>query len=357
VTAKSTIYEVAARSGVSTATVSRVMRDGRGFSEQTRDRVLSASRELGWVPNASARRLAGRHAGVVGLLFPDLGVAADIENESPLYVDQVIRGAERAATLAGDGILIAATHSSAGIDLAWSVAGKVDGLVVLATSVSEKDLKAISGSVPVVVLGCTAPGRSLDYVVTDNRGGARALTTHLTTAHGYRDLAFIAGPAGSPDSEERFTGYREALAEAGLPVPDAPDAHGGFTEAGGERAMTELLAARGRPPRAVVVGNDEMAVTALAVLRAHRLRVPADVALTGFDDLAAVRHLRPALTTVRQPMRESGEAAVRMLLDRLREPGAPRRTLMLPTELVLRSSCGCTTARTRTTPEKQGGQR
>jgi LacI family transcriptional regulator len=101
-----------------------------------------------------------------------------------------------------------------------------------------------------------------------------------------------------------------------------------------------VLAGQTRP-RAVVLGNDEMAIGALAALRSMRLRVPADIALTGFDDIASARHVRPPLTTVRQPMRDLGEQAVRVLLDRLADPGAPRRSVVFPTELVIRRSCGC----------------
>src|ERR1700739_4206987 len=162
-----TIYEVAQRSGVSTATVSRVMADGKGFSAATRDRVLAIAAELGWVPSGPARGLASRRSGIVGLLFPDLGRSGDAEQESPLYVDQVIRGAERAATAVGDAVLIAATQSASGRELAFSVAGKVDGLVVMARSLADEDITAIARSVPVVMLancqvasGAHAAGRS-----------------------------------------------------------------------------------------------------------------------------------------------------------------------------------------------------
>jgi LacI family transcriptional regulator len=237
-------------------------------------------------------------------------------------------------------VLIAATRNGPGHDLALSVAGKVDGLVVMARSLPDRDLARISRSVPVVVLAAGSAPRRLDFVGADNRGGARAITAHLIEVHGYRDLAFIGGPAQSPDSIQRFIGFSEALRDAGLPVPEMPDAEGGFTEEGGERAMRAVLANRSRP-RAVVIGNDEMAIGALAALRSLRLRVPSDIALTGFDDIAAARHVRPALTTVRQPMRDLGEQAVRALLDRLADPGAPRRTQILPTEAVIRRSCGC----------------
>ena len=344
---RSTIYEVAKRSGVSTATVSRIMADGKGFSAATRERVRAVAAELGWVPNAAARGLASRRAGIVGLLFPDLGQSGEGEEELPLYVDQVIRGAERAATSVGDAVLIAATHSAAGRELAFSVAGKADGLVVMARSLSEDDITVLSRSVPVVVLANHYVRGGPDSIGADNRSGCRAMTTHLIRFHAYTDLAFLAGPPGSPDSDERFAGFCEALRRADLPAPDAPAATGGFTEAGGRQAVAALLA-EGRSPRAIVCGNDEMAIGALTALRARRLRVPADVAVTGFDDIAAARHVRPALSTVRQPMRELGERSVRLLLARISDPAAPPRSVVLPTEVVIRRSCGCRSQPART---------
>lgn len=329
-------------SGFSTATVSRVMHEGDGFSATTREAVLEAAVQLGWVPNHSARSLARRRAGIVGLLFPDFGEDGP-GSESALYVDQVIRGAERAAAFAGDAILIAATRGQEGLELARSVVGKVDGLVVLAGSLGAKELAEISTRVPVVLMAThTAPHR-LDFVGADNRGGAGAVTEHLLSTHRFKDIAFVAGPRRSPDSRERFVGFRRALVAAGLTAPSSPEVHGDFTETGGARAVEELLEQRRTPPRAVVFGNDEMALGGVAVLRRHKLRIPADVAVTGFDDIATGRHVRPALTTVRQPMRDIGETAVRTLLDRLADRTAARHTAVLPTELVLRASCGCST--------------
>ncbi len=340
---RSTIYEVAQRSGVSTATVSRVMADGKGFSPATRDRVLAIAAELGWVPSGPARGLASRRAGIVGLLFPDLGVSGELEEESALYVDQVIRGAERASTAVGDAVLIAATRSASGRQLAFSVAGKVDGLVVMARSLPDDDVAAIARSVPVVVLANSSARGGLDFAGADNRGGAREITAHLIGTHGYTDLAFVGGPADSPDSQERFAGFCAALADAGLKTPARPAAIGNFTETGGRQAVAELLA-RGPAPRAIVCGNDEMAIGALLALRSARLRIPADVAVTGFDDIAATRHLRPALSTVHQPMRELGERSVQLLLDRIADPGASPKSLILPTRVVIRGSCGCRSA-------------
>lgn len=302
------------------------------------------------------------------------------EEESPLYADQVIRGAERAATAAGKAVLIAATQTESGRKLAMSVAAKVDGLVVLARSLPDEDIVTISRTVPVVLLASRLAAGAAGCVRADNRGGSRTITEHLITAHRITELAFLAGPDGSPDSDERFAGFREALKAAGLPVPRRPAASGGFTESGGEHAVRRLLAAGGRP-RAIVCGNDEMALGALTALRAARLRVPADVAVTGFDDIAAARHVRPGLSTVRQPMRALGERSVRLLLDRIAAQDDPSegqhgqdrhsqdqhgqdqhgqdqngqdqhsqdehsqdqhgQVAVLPVELVIRRSCGC----------------
>ena len=337
---RSTIYEVAERCGVSTATVSRVVHGGAGFSPATRERVLAAAAKLGWLPSGPARGLASRKTGILGLLFPDLGASGGAEEESPLYIDEVIRGAERAATATGRAVLIAATRG-AGRELAFSVAGQVDGLVVLARSLPARDVKTLSRSVPVVVLANRSGNSGLDYVGADNRGGMRELVAHLVRVHRFSRLAFVSGPAQSPDSQERFAGFRLALREMGLPDPDHPSADGGFTEAGGARAMRTLLAARRKPPQAMVFANDEMAAGGLSVLHAAGLQVPADIVVTGFDDIALARHMQPALTTVRQPMRDLGHEAVRLLHRRLAKPASRRLSLILPTQLVVRLSCGC----------------
>jgi LacI family transcriptional regulator len=347
--ARSTIYEVALRSGVSTATVSRAMRDGSGMSAATRDRVLAVAAELGWVPDARARGLATRRSGIVGVLFHDLDLSPDAEEESPLYLDEVIRGAERAAAAAGDALLIAATRGRSGRDLAFSVAGKVDGLVVLARSVSKADVQALSRSVPVVTVATRWRSNPFDNISVDNRGATRALVDHLVVDHGYTELVFVAGPARSPDSMERFAGYREAMRSHGLAVPRTPDAQGGFTETGGSRAVAAMLAHR-TPPQAIVCGNDEMAIGALGVLRRARLSIPGDVAVTGFDDIASARRVRPPLTTAHQPMRRLGERAVQVLLERIAEPTAKRQVVVLPIEPRIRRSCGCAARRAEVRP-------
>lgn len=340
---RSTIYEVAKLSGVSTATVSRVMQNTSGYSPRTRDRVLAAASEIGWLPNGTARGLAKRRAGIVGLLFSDLASSGAAEEESPLYVDQVIRGAERAATKAGEAVLIAATRGSSGRELAMSLATKVDGLLIVAHSLDEPDISALGERLPVVVLSDRAGGRTdLDSVGVDNRGGMQAVVQHLVNEHRHHRLVFVAGPRQAPDSTERFAGFRQAVRAAGLPCPTTPHAVGDFTQSGGARAVHALLR-EGPAPDVIVCANDEMAFGALSVLAERKLRVPDDVAVTGFDDLALARHMQPPLTTVAQPMRELGAEAVRVVLARVADRNLERRETVLPTRLVVRRSCGCPT--------------
>lgn len=305
------------------------------------------------MPNGTAKALASSRSGILGLLFHDLdpgGDAADVD-DSPLYLDRVLRGAESAATAAGNALLIAATRGRTGRDLAYSIAGKVDGLVVFAQSLPTSDQAALARTVPIVTVGGS---KGTDDVSVDNRTGMRELVRHLLQVHGLRRFVFIGGPPRSPDAMSRFAGYRDALREAGLPVTAKPDAGGSFTESGGESAAERLLASpAGEAAQAIVCANDEMAIGARNVLAGRGIRIGTDVAVTGFDNIAAARHTSPPLTTVNQPMRRVGREAVELLLRRLREPQNPPHRVQLPTDPVIRRSCGCGGPDERNAEEKE----
>ncbi|MEO3746761.1 LacI family DNA-binding transcriptional regulator [Plantactinospora sp. B5E13] len=348
-----TVYDVAERSGVSIATVSRVYRTPESVRLQTRMRVLEAARELGYVPSGNARGLASRSTGVLGLCFPDYSdpdaeheVGDDEDDVAMLYSDQIIRGMERAARRHGYALLIAASLKGGPESLVAKVAGRVDGFAVLAETVSTEELEAASRHQPVVVLA--GPGEDgqldhLDHIAVANRDGQRELTRHLIEDHGLRRLAFVGGDKISPDAQARFHGYREACAAAGIVVGDEPDLRADpMTQAEGARAAEELLDRGGQPPQAMVFANDQMAVGALHTLERRGVRVPEDVVVTGFDGLPLGRLVRPALTTVRQPMRSLGEQAVELLVRRLSGGQAESpRSLVLPVTVVCRESCGC----------------
>lgn len=343
------MYDVAERSGVSIATVSRVYRTPDSVRAQTRERVLEAARQLGYVPSGNARGLASRTTGVLGLCFPDMAdpdAEADAEADSDddavmLYSDQIIRGMERAARRHGYALLIAASMEG-GPESVAKVAGRVDGFAVLARTVPTEDLEVISRRLPVVMLAGPREIDHLDHVVVANADGERELARHLIEDHGLRRLAFVGGGVESPDAEARFRGFREACRDAGLPVPDAPDLRAELmTQAEGARAAEALLDRDAERPEAMLFANDQMAVGALRALERRGVRVPEDIAVTGFDGIPLSRIVRPALTTVRQPIRQLGEQAVELLVQRLGDGKREPVSLMLPVSVVRRASCGC----------------
>lgn len=345
------MYDVAERSGVSIATVSRVYRNPDSVRAQTRERVLEAARELGYVPSGNARGLASRTTGVLGLCFPDYAdpdAEADAEADSDaddavmLYSDQIIRGMERAARRHGYALLIAASLEGGPESLVAKVAGRVDGFAVLAQTVPTEDLEVISRRLPVVMLAGPREIDHLDHIVVANADGERELARHLIEDHGLRRLAFVGGDPASPDAEARFRGFREACRDAGLPVPDGPDLRTEMmTQAEGARAAETLLDRDSERPQAVLFANDQMAVGALRALERRGVRVPEDIAVTGFDGIPLSRIVRPSLTTVRQPIRQLGEQAVELLVQRLADRNRDPVSLELPVSLARRASCGC----------------
>ncbi|MEV6080098.1 LacI family DNA-binding transcriptional regulator [Streptomyces sp. NPDC052069] len=351
-----TVYDVAERSGVSIATVSRVYRNPDSVRVQTRERVLEAARELGYVPSGSARGLASRTTGVLGLCFPDYADPdtetaaamsdADDDHAVMLYSDQIIRGMERASRRHGYALLIAASLDGGPESLVAKVAGRVDGFAVLAQTVPTEDLEVISRRLPVVMLAGPREIDHLDHIVVANADGERELARHLIEDHGLRRLAFIGGEAKSPDAGARFHGFREACREAGLTVPEQPELRAEMmTQAEGARTAQALLDradAAGLPrPEAMLFANDQMAVGALQALERRGVRVPHDIAVTGFDGIPLSRIVRPPLTTVRQPIRQLGEQAVELLVKRLADRDRPPVSLELPVAMVRRASCGC----------------
>jgi LacI family transcriptional regulator len=320
-----TIRDVAAHAGVSIATVSRVLRGTAPVADATRDRVMASVADLRFTPSPLGRALAeGRHA-ANGIVFPDLS--------GPYYAD-VLLGYEEEAGELGRSVLILSTHGrDAAPEMVRELAGRVDGLVLLGRTVSDDVIAELSErGLPIVLLARPAAG-AVDSVKAENVESARALTDHLLE-HGHRELAFVGDAARSPDTLERWSGFAAALAAAGS--KPAAVVRGGFSEEEGRRAAHELL--RARLPGAVVCANDELALGLVAALRAMGKTVPADVAVTGWDDVMAARYA--GLTTVRQPMRELGAHAARMLDLRIRGDAGEVRHEVLRTELIVRDTCG-----------------
>lgn len=325
-----TIYEVARQAGVSIATVSRVSSNGAVVAEETRGRVLQAIADLGYQPSRLGRSLAEGTHGASGIVFPDL---------TGPYYSEVILGYEDQAAADGQSVLILGTHGREHADdLVRELAGRVDGLVIMGRTVSDEVVTALAdGGLPIVLLA-RPPAGGADTARTENLLAAVTLTSHLI-GHGHRRLAFIGDPDSSPDAGERWAGFRAALLRAGMAA--APSAvRSSFREHEGYAAASELLD-RATRPTALVCANDEIALGTYGACQERGLRIPNDVAVTGWDDIAIARYISPTLTTVRQPLRELGALAARLMRERVHGGRVEPRHEMLPTELMIRSSCGC----------------
>ena len=363
-----TVYDVAERAGVSIATVSMTFRRPHKVKEETRRIVEAAAEALNYVPSASARGLAHGRTGALGLysfdfylpesfevpvvLEPvrgkarggDVAVVRDDDEDLrrfPLYVDEVQRGVELECWQRGYALLIGGGSRADSPTVVTDIVGRVDGLAVFPGTVPDDVLERIAQRIPVVALSESPGFDGLSTVGADDRGGMRAITEHLIAGHGLRELQFV-GEVSRFDARERFAGFQAALRGAGLRVPRKPPARfTGHPQDTGDAVAQLLAPGGGGLPEAFVCVTDEAALNVMAALAAHRVRVPEQVAVTGFDGIVAGRVVRPSLTTVRQPMQAMGRAVVDILVDRIANPKGPRVARRLPVQVALRESCGC----------------
>lgn len=326
-----TMRDVARHAGVSVATVSRVLNGSGPVGEGTRERILETASALRYVPNGTARSLTTSTTETVGVLLPNLYGE---------FYSEVIRGVEGAVRARRYHTLLSSVHD--GLDeltaALRTLVGRVDGLVVMSPDLGPDVLEAnLPPGLPVVLLGAAVPGHAA--VAIDNEAGAAAMVRHLAGL-GHRRIALVGGAAANADAQARLAGYRRAVAEAGLDADPALVVEGDFSEASGHAAAQALLRLPERPT-AVFAANDSMAIGALRAFREAGLDVPADLALAGFDDIPVSEYVTPALTSVHVPIHEMGARAVEAVLAALSGPEAEAPgTVLLPTRLVVRESCG-----------------
>lgn len=351
-----TVYDVAERAGVSIATVSFTFRQPTKVRESTRELVHAAARELGYIPSANARGLAGGRTGAVGLLSLDHRPTVSNDDQDPdenfrsfpLYVDEVQRGVEAECWRHGYALMVAGSSSSNSDVVLTDIAGRVDGLAIFSGTIDDAELHRVSARLPVVVLSESSPDDDVSRVSVDNAGGMRALVEHLVRAHGLHNLQFV-GSVHDADRRSRFDAFRAVLAAAALPVPQqalAPPQQAPAT-AGDYRALAADLVRRKTLPDALVCVTDEVALAVMEALQDAGVDVPGQVAVTGFDGLVAGRLVSPQLTTVRQPMSAMGAMVARVLIDRIEHPHTPAQSRSFPVQLTVRESCGCPPARLR----------
>jgi LacI family transcriptional regulator, galactose operon repressor len=326
-----TIYEVARRAGVSIATVSRTQRRIGTVAPETRRRVLHVIDELGYRPSGAASSLAARRHDAAGIVLPNIA--------GP-YFAGVIEGYESRSVTDRQSVLILGTHGRPhATELVLDLAARVDGLVVLGRTIPDALVRQLADDGLPVVLVARPAVDGTDDVRSENLNSAMALTKHLL-AHGYQRLVFLGDPDASPDAKERWDGF-EAVhrAQFGDPVPAV---RCDYRESSGYRAAGNILdVAPERRPQAIVAANDEIAFGVMRACRERDLRIPDDIALTGWDDVPMAGLVAPALTTVAQPLHELGATAAALLRERVRGRRTEQRRVLLPTRLIVRESCGC----------------
>jgi LacI family transcriptional regulator len=326
--AVATIHDVAARAGVSVATVSRVLNGKELVREETSRQVRAAAKSLRYVPNVAARSLSIRRSQTIGIVLPD------VHGE---FFSEVIRGIDLAARAEGYHILVSGSHSDPGqmLEVVETMRGRVDGLVVMAPDVALEPLEELP-KMPMVLLNSSAADG--DAITIDNYGGARAMMNHLHGL-GHKRIAFVCGPAHNADARERLRGYRHAMRGLAATSLRALEWGGDFTEESGFSAGSRIVE-QGSRPTAVFSANDSMAVGVLAALAAAGIKVPEGMTVVGFDDIPIARYVAPPLTTMRVDIAEMGRRAFALLLGAISDPMAhASRRERVGTTLVVRGSC------------------
>lgn len=344
-----TIREVARESGVSVASVSRVMNEKGPVREETRLRIRRAIEKLRYVPHGAARSLITRRTHTLGVLLPDLFGE---------FFSELIRGIDVGARRSGYHLLVSGSHEDRveTQELLRAIRGRVDGLIAFSPELDARAFEEnLPAGFPVVLLNAAVKKSRYTSIRVDNYGGAFEMVRHLIGL-GHRRVAFVTGPPGNHDASERLRGYRDALGRhAGDRALEIP---GDFREEAGYRAALRIL--RAKPsPTAVFAANDAMAIGLLCAFRERRVQVPEEMALSGFDDIPIARFITPPLTTVRVPIAELGSTATARLVHALdRGNGREGKQEILPTALVVRASCGAqlparagTASRRQRTPE------
>jgi len=328
------IREVSRIARVSTATVSRALRQPQLVSQATRERVLRAVEKSGYRPNLLARNFSAGRSFTVVVLVPDI--------TNPFF-SRVIRGIEQEAQTMGYSVLLGDTQGTPGREQEYAslaLTNQADGLIQLhgRYPFAEKDI-ALAAAVP-MVNACERIGNECAYPVIelDNRGAAQVLTQHLLRL-GHRRLGVITGPATSPLVQDRLAGFQQSLEAANITMDHSLVAEGDFSMPSGQKAATLLLGQK-TPPTALFCMNDEMAIGAMHQCKNLGLRVPEDISVAGFDGIEFSSFTDPPLTTIKQPAEELGRQAMTSLYRIMTGRLLDNHQVKLPFELVARDSTG-----------------
>lgn len=326
-----TLYDVCKKTGLSTATVSRVINGSSAVTEKTRKVVLDAMKELDYRPNQAARMLAGKKTDTIGVIFPEI--------DNGFYV-QVLRGIDNAAKEANLHLLTAFYHDKDGLKhtlQSMASRGRTDSIVMINNDLSDRQVKnLVNEAVPIVMIGHSAEtSATFDVVGIDNTNGAAAAVGHLLEK-GIEDIMLITGPSDNFDSMQRLNGAKLAFADAGKDFSSVTVLENHFTYEGGIEHMAKYLES-GKPlPRAIFAFNDRMALGAIEALKAKGKSVPEDTIVVGFDDTEIA--LYAGLSSVHVPMQDIGYEAANLAIRRIDQKKYNPSTVTVTTSLTVRGS-------------------
>jgi len=328
-----TIKDIAREAGVSLATVSRVINNkNEGVGPETRERILNLMKELEYYPNRIARGLVTKKTNILGLVLPDI---------SNPFFPSLTRGVEDTANKYGYNIILCNTDNNKKKEETYINVLKennVDGIIYTSV-VSNKDKSVkmlLQSRIPFVLLDRSINAADIPEVITDGESGMQQMVEYLI-ANGHRRIAYISGPGNNSPAEQRLEGYSKALLSAGIPIDHTIIKGGDYNISSGYRCMKELLDL-GADFTAVACANDLIAVGAMEMLKEKGIRVPADISITGYDDIYLAGVLTPKLTTIAQPKYEMGSLAAELLIKLVQGDEIKERQVILQPSLIERES-------------------
>lgn len=316
-----TIKDVAKAADVSVATVSRVLHNLSGYSDITKQKVLDAIEQLGYQPNAIARGLINKRTQTIGVLFP---------NVSSHFSAGLLHGIEEVAHEKGFSVIVCNTDGLRTMKYLQVLREKqVDGVVFASEELKEDYYQALRDMrVPVVLVNNQSHAHPVPYIKVDDRHAAYQATEYLIQK-GHREIAMLAGTQTDPIAGlPRVEGYRQALSDYGIPCHESQIAYGDFLLEGGRKAMSKLLD-EAAPFSALFAAGDEMAIGAMGVALERGIRIPDDLSIIGYDDLAIAQMMYPPLTTIHQPLAEMGQLASEKLIAMIESSDPVSSTIVM----------------------------
>ncbi len=334
---RATLRDVAEKAGVTTATVSYILNDKKNFPDETKQRVMAAIAELGYIPNLSARTLTQRSSKLIGIVVPQTeGSRLMFQNN---FYSEILGSIEFHARQNGYHIIISATDANESY-LRLARERNLDGIIVIGMYPDEFYRQMKESRIPIVLVDSYCNDHYYHNIRIDDAYGSY-LATHYVLSKGHRNIAFFSGQIKENGvMKKRLTGYRDALAEYDVVFDRRYVFEGKIDYASGIDAAERLLTS-GVPATAVVAAADILAIGAMKGFYERGIRVPEDISVMGFDDLEISQYLTPGLSTIRQEISQKGEKAVELLINNIKEPNLTKQEQILPVQLVERGSVKC----------------